>query len=63
MILTVAPHKLLMDDDQSSITLTDPNQNSVTLDSSGVTLTRGGSTVVVGDSEVNINNGGLEVMS
>jgi hypothetical protein len=34
----------------------------VTLDSSGITLTRGGSTIQVSDSEVNVNNGALEVM-
>jgi uncharacterized protein involved in type VI secretion and phage assembly len=55
-------HKILLDDDQDSITIQDSNGNSVTLDSSGVTLTRGSQTVVVGDSEVNINSGALEVM-
>ncbi|HME37166.1 MAG TPA: phage baseplate assembly protein V [Candidatus Sulfotelmatobacter sp.] len=54
--------KLLFDDDQDSITLQDSNGNSVTLDSSGITLTRGSQTVQVSDSEVNINSGALEVM-
>jgi len=54
--------KLLFDDDQDSITIQDSNGNSVTLDSSGITLTHGSQTVQVTDSEVNVNNGALEVM-
>ena len=47
VIITTAPHKIEFDDDQGSITLSDPNGNTVTLDSSGITLTNGQSTVVV----------------
>jgi len=54
--------KMLFDDDQDSITIQDSNGNSVTLDSTGITLTRGSQTVQVSDSEVNVNNGALEVM-
>jgi len=61
-IVTAGGASLLMDDDNKSITLSDSNQNSVTLDSSGITLTRGSGNVAITDSEVNINNGGLEVM-
>lgn len=61
-VIVTKQHKVLLDDDQDSITIQDSNGNSVTLDSSGVTLTRGSQTVVVGDSEVNINSGALEVM-
>ena len=61
-IVTKSGHKILFDDDQQTITVTDPNQNSITLDSSGITLTRGSSTVAVTDSEVNVNDGALEVM-
>ena len=53
---------ILLDDDSSSLTLSDSNQNSVTLDASGVTLERGGNSVVVSDSEVNVNDGALEVL-
>jgi uncharacterized protein involved in type VI secretion and phage assembly len=53
--------KLLFDDDQDSLTIQDSNGNSVTLDSSGITLTHGSQTVQVSDSEVNVNNGALEV--
>ena len=61
-IVTTAPHKILLDDDAQSITISDSNQNKITLDSSGITLERGGSKVAVTDSEVNVNNGALEVM-
>jgi uncharacterized protein involved in type VI secretion and phage assembly len=61
-IVTVSPLKILLDDNAQSITISDSNQNTVTLDSSGITLTRGGSTIQVSDSEVNVNNGALEVM-
>jgi uncharacterized protein involved in type VI secretion and phage assembly len=60
-IVTTAPHKILLDDDGSTITISDSNQNTVTLDSSGITLTRASNSVVVSDSEVNINDGALEV--
>lgn len=61
VIVTKSGHKVLLDDDAETITISDPNQNKVTLDSDGITLTRGSSTVAVGDSEVNINDGALEV--
>lgn len=61
-IVTVAPHKILLDDDGQSITISDSNQNKITLDSSGITLERGSSKVAVTDSEVNVNDGALEVM-
>ncbi|HEY4364590.1 MAG TPA: phage baseplate assembly protein V [Bryobacteraceae bacterium] len=61
-VIVTKQHKLLLDDDQGSITIQDSNGNSVTLDSSGITLTRGSQTVQVSDSEVNVNNGALEVM-
>ncbi len=61
-IVTVSPHKILLDDDAQSITISDSNQNTVTLDSSGITLTRGSNSVAISDSEVNVNDGALEVM-
>jgi uncharacterized protein involved in type VI secretion and phage assembly len=61
-IVTKAGHKILLDDDAGTITISDANNNSVTLDSNGVTLQRGGSKIEVGDSEVNVNDGALEVM-
>jgi uncharacterized protein involved in type VI secretion and phage assembly len=61
-IVTVAGHKILLDDDGGTITITDANSNKITLDSSGITLERGSSKVVISDSEVNVNDGALEVM-
>lgn len=61
-IVTKAGHKILLDDDASTITITDPNENKVTLDASGITLVRGSTKIEISDSEVNINEGALEVM-
>jgi phage baseplate assembly protein gpV len=62
VLVTAAPHKLEFDDDQGSITLSDPNGNTVTLDSSGITLANGDSiSVVVSSSSVSVNDGALEV--
>jgi phage baseplate assembly protein gpV len=62
VIVTVAPHKLVFDDDQGSVTITDPNGNTVTLDDSGTTLANGGSSsVVVSSSSVSVNDGAWEV--
>jgi uncharacterized protein involved in type VI secretion and phage assembly len=60
-IVTTSPNKILMDDDAGTITISDSNQNTVTLDSSGITLTRGSTNVQISDSEVNVNDGALEV--
>jgi len=60
-IVTVSGNKLLLDDNAGSITFSDQNGNQVKLDSSGITLTRGSSSVQISDSEVNVNNGALEV--
>jgi uncharacterized protein involved in type VI secretion and phage assembly len=54
--------RLLLDTDAGQITLADDvNQNKVTLDGDGVTLTRGSGTVAVSDSGVSVNDGALEV--
>ena len=52
---------IAMDDDAGSITITDAQQNTVTLDSSGVTSTSGSSQVAIGASGVSVNNGAMEV--
>ncbi len=54
--------KIVFDDDGGTITVSDGNNNSVTLDSDGITLQRGSSSVAVGDDEVNVNDGALEVL-
>jgi hypothetical protein len=62
VIVTAAPHKLMFNDDQSEITLSDPNGNTVTLGKSGIKLASGQNiSVVVSSSSVSVNNGALEV--
>ena len=61
VIITKAKSKVLFDDDGQTITVTDQNKNTVTLDSNGITLDRGGKKLLVSDSEVNIDDGALEV--
>lgn len=62
VILTAAPHEIKLDDNQGSITITDPNNNTVTLDSSGITLDNGGSmTIAISSSSVSVNDGHLQI--
>jgi uncharacterized protein involved in type VI secretion and phage assembly len=61
-IVTKAGHKMLFDDDQESVTISDSNENKHTMDSAGLTLEHGGQKVQISDSEVSVNDGALEVM-
>jgi uncharacterized protein involved in type VI secretion and phage assembly len=61
-VIVTKEHKLLLDDDTPAITLSDSSENSVTLESSGLTLERGSNSIQISDSEVNVNDGALEVM-
>ena len=61
VIVTSSSLELKLDDGASSITLQDSNGNTVTLDSSGITLANGGQQVVVSSSSVSVNSGALEV--
>jgi uncharacterized protein involved in type VI secretion and phage assembly len=61
VIKTAAPFELKFDDGGGSLTITDSNGNTVTLDSSGITLSNGGEQVVVSSSSVSVNNGALQV--
>jgi uncharacterized protein involved in type VI secretion and phage assembly len=60
-IVTEAGHSLLFDDEAKKITLSDANNNEVTLSDSGITLKRGGQKIVISDSTISINDGALEV--
>jgi uncharacterized protein involved in type VI secretion and phage assembly len=60
-LVTSAGQKLLFDVDQGSITIEDQNGNTITLDDSGVTLSRGGQNVAIDDGSVSVNDGALEV--
>jgi len=61
-IVTPSGHKLILDDDASSITITDGNDNKITLESSGITLERGSKKIQISTAEVNVNDGALEVL-
>lgn len=61
VIVTQSGHKILLDDDAGIITLTDAHNNKITMSSDGITLERGASKVALSDSEVNINDGALEI--
>jgi uncharacterized protein involved in type VI secretion and phage assembly len=62
VIVTKSGHKILLDDDSGTIRISDQNQNSVTLGSEGITLQRGANKIVIDDTEVNVNEGALEVL-
>jgi uncharacterized protein involved in type VI secretion and phage assembly len=62
VIVTKSGHKILLDDDQTTITISDQNNNTVTLGPDGITLQRGGNQIAIGDAEVNVNQGALEVV-
>ena len=53
--------KLAFDGDGGSITLSDSQEHSVVLDSSGVTITADPNKVAIGTSSVSVNDGALEV--
>jgi uncharacterized protein involved in type VI secretion and phage assembly len=61
VIITAAPHEIKFDDDAGTITLSDPNGNTATLQSTGINLANGQSQVVVSSTSVSVNNGALEV--
>lgn len=61
VIVTKAGHQIVFDDEEESITITDPSENKVTLDDEGITLERGSGKVLVAKSKVDVNDGGLEV--
>ncbi len=61
-IVTKSGHKILLDDDRQTITIVDSNNNTITLESSGITLERQGKKVVISDVKVDVNDGSLEVI-
>jgi uncharacterized protein involved in type VI secretion and phage assembly len=61
VLVTVAGHSLTFDDDAGTVTITDSNDNTVTMDSDGLTLERSGKKVVVASSGIKLNDSSLEV--
>ena len=62
VIVTASKHKLILDDANSKITIGDDAGNKITLDSNGVQFERGGQTLLVSSSKVDVNSGALEVI-
>ncbi|HEX2047675.1 MAG TPA: phage baseplate assembly protein V [Acidimicrobiales bacterium] len=60
-IVTPAKQKILLDGDGGTVTISDDNDNVVTLASSGITAERGGKKVEIGTAAVKVNDGALEV--
>jgi uncharacterized protein involved in type VI secretion and phage assembly len=56
-----AAGSIAFDNNAGNVTVMDKQQNTLVLDSNGVTGTSGSSTVAIGSSGVNVNNGALEV--
>src|SRR5262249_35713002 len=61
-IVTAARDKNLLVDRRGTLTLTHYHAKKETLDSSGITLSRGAQKIAISDSEVSVNDGALEVM-
>jgi uncharacterized protein involved in type VI secretion and phage assembly len=60
-IITRGGHKILLDDEETSITIKDSNDNSIVVESSGITIKHGGKQIEISTSAVNVNQGALEV--
>jgi uncharacterized protein involved in type VI secretion and phage assembly len=61
VIVTAAGHKLILNDDEPSITISDPNGNMVILSEAGITLSKAEMQIVVSDANVTVNDGALVV--
>ncbi len=61
VIVTAAGLKLVLNDDEASITISDPSGNIVTLNEAGITLSKAGQQIVIGDASVSVNDGALMV--
>jgi hypothetical protein len=61
VIVTAAGLKLILNDDEPSITISDPNGNMVTLNEAGITLSKAPQQIVIGDASVTVNDGALVV--
>jgi uncharacterized protein involved in type VI secretion and phage assembly len=59
--IITAAGTIAFDDNAGSITITGQQGQTITMDSSGITINAGAGKVVVGTSGVSMNNGALEV--
>ncbi len=61
VLATVAPLTIKLDDAAQAVTVSDPSGNTITLDSSGITVKNGSKQIVISSSNVSVNSGALEV--
>lgn len=61
VICTPGKQQIVLDDDNKTITITDANENSVTLDKNGVAIVRKSKKLAVSESKVSVNDGAMEV--
>lgn len=61
VIRTKGEQQIVLDDSEHTITITDKNENTVTLDRDGITIVRGGGKLVITDGKVSANDGAMEV--
>jgi uncharacterized protein involved in type VI secretion and phage assembly len=61
VIRTKGKQQIVLDDNGHTITITDANENSVTLDRNGITIVRKSGKVAVTERKVSVNDGAMEV--
>ncbi len=61
VIKTKGNQQIVLDDNDHSITMTDSNGNSVTLDRTGIAIVRGSGKLAITDGKVSANDGAMEV--
>jgi uncharacterized protein involved in type VI secretion and phage assembly len=61
VIKTKGNQQIVLDDKEHTITITDSNENRVTLDRNGITIVRGQGKLALSDGKVSVNDGAMEV--
>jgi uncharacterized protein involved in type VI secretion and phage assembly len=61
VIKTKGDQQIVLDDRDHTITITDSNENKVTLDRNGITIVRGSGKLAITDGKVSANDGAMEV--
>jgi uncharacterized protein involved in type VI secretion and phage assembly len=61
VIKTSGNQQIVLDDKEHSITISDSNGNSVTLDRDGIAIVRGSGKLAITDGKVSANDGAMEV--
>jgi hypothetical protein len=61
VLATKGGAKIVIDDDEKTITISDENDNEITIDSKGIKLAHKKMTIEIADSSVKINDTSLEV--